>query len=104
MVTLNHHHLPPRLVIDTSHGNSSKDHRLQPVAASDIGAQVAGGQTGIVGVMMESFLVEGRQDLQEKSLLAYGQSITDPCLSWDDTAGVLRELAGATRMRRARNH
>src|SRR5206468_1172069 len=67
--------LPPRLMIDTSHGNSDKDYRRQPLVAHDIGAQVAQGEGGIVGVMMESFISDGRQDLEDSRRLAYGQSI-----------------------------
>ena len=92
--------LPARLMIDCSHGNSGKDHRRQSVVAHDIATQVAGGETAIVGVMMESFLVEGRQDLTAGGTLRYGQSITDACMSWDTTAGVLAELANAVRDRR----
>jgi len=92
--------LPARLMIDCSHGNSSKDHRRQAVVGHDIAGQVAGGETAIVGVMMESFLVEGRQDLTAGGTLRYGQSITDACMGWDTTAGVLAELANAVRERR----
>ncbi len=92
--------LPARLMIDTSHGNSEKDHRRQPAVARDIVAQVAQGETGIFGVMMESFLVEGRQDLRDPAALAYGQSITDACLGWEQTEPVLDELAAAVRARR----
>jgi 3-deoxy-7-phosphoheptulonate synthase len=89
-----------RLMIDTSHGNSDKDHLRQPAVARDIAAQIAQGETGIVGVMMESFLVDGRQDLVDRSRLVYGQSITDACLGWDQTVPVLHELADAVRQRR----
>jgi len=92
--------LPPRLMIDMSHGNSGKDHRRQPVVAKDIAAQVAQGETAIFGVMMESFLVDGRQDLVSPSSLRYGQSITDACMGWDTTVAVLDELARAVRDRR----
>jgi 3-deoxy-7-phosphoheptulonate synthase len=91
---------PPRLMIDTSHGNSDKDYRRQPAIAHDIAEQVAHGQTGIIGLLMESFLVEGRQELVDRSHLVYGQSITDGCMSWDMTVPVLRELAAAARARR----
>jgi 3-deoxy-7-phosphoheptulonate synthase len=91
----------PRLMIDTSHGNSEKDYRRQPQVAKDIAAQVAGGERGIIGVLMESFLVEGRQDLTDPARLVYGQSITDACLSWEMTVPVLHELADAVRARRA---
>jgi 3-deoxy-7-phosphoheptulonate synthase len=68
--------------------------------AREIAAQVAGGRTGIFGVMLESFLVEGRQELREKSALVYGQSITDSCMGWETTLLVLQELAQAVQARR----
>jgi 3-deoxy-7-phosphoheptulonate synthase len=92
--------LPPRVMIDTSHGNSEKDYRRQPLAARDIGAQVAQGEAGIIGVMMESFLVDGRQDLRDPAKLVYGQSITDACMGWETTVPVLQGLADAVRARR----
>jgi 3-deoxy-7-phosphoheptulonate synthase len=92
--------LPPRLMIDTSHGNSEKDYRRQPIVAREIAAQVAQGELGIIGVMMESFLVDGRQDLRDPARLVYGQSVTDACLGWEATVPVLRELAAAVRERR----
>ena len=94
--------LPERLVIDASHDNSGKDHRRQPLVAADVAGQLAAGQRGIVGVMLESFLVAGRQDLDPTRELVYGQSITDACLGWEQTEGVLTELADAVRARRAR--
>ncbi|HEX2071840.1 MAG TPA: 3-deoxy-7-phosphoheptulonate synthase [Thermoleophilaceae bacterium] len=90
--------LPERLVIDASHDNSGKDPDRQPLAAEDIGAQVAAGNRAIVGVMLESFLVAGRQALGGE--LTYGQSITDACMGWDQTVGVLDGLATAVRARR----
>jgi 3-deoxy-7-phosphoheptulonate synthase len=92
--------LPPRLMIDTSHGNSDKDDRRQPLVARDIAAQVAQGEVGIVGAMLESFIVDGRQDLKDPKRLVYGQSITDACMGWETTVPVLRELAAAVRARR----
>jgi 3-deoxy-7-phosphoheptulonate synthase len=92
--------LPRRIMIDTSHGNSGKDHRRQPVAAHDIAEQVVAGERGIMGVLMESFLVDGRQDLVDRASLTYGQSITDACMGWEMTTPVLRELAAAVRARR----
>jgi len=92
--------MPRRLMVDTSHGNSSKDHRRQPVVARDVAEQVANGQEGIVGVLLESFLVDGRQDFVEGSPLVYGQSITDACMGWEMTEPVLRELAASARSRR----
>jgi 3-deoxy-7-phosphoheptulonate synthase len=92
--------LPPRLMIDLSHGNSGKDHRRQPIVAKDIASQVTQGETAIFGVMMESFLVEGRQELVTSSTLRYGQSVTDACMGWDTTVDVLAELAASVRSRR----
>jgi 3-deoxy-7-phosphoheptulonate synthase len=87
-------------MIDTSHGNSEKDYRRQPVAAHTVVEQIAGGEAGIIGMMMESFLVDGRQDLVDRSHLVYGQSITDACMGWEMTVPVLEELAAAVRTRR----
>jgi 3-deoxy-7-phosphoheptulonate synthase len=92
--------LPARLVIDASHDNSGKDPARQAEVAGEIAAQVAGGNEAIVGVMLESFLVEGRQDLQSAKTLAYGQSITDACMSWERSVEVLERLAAAVRARR----
>jgi 3-deoxy-7-phosphoheptulonate synthase len=92
--------LTPRLMIDTSHGNSEKDHRRQPAVAHEISSQVAQGEAGIFGVMMESFLVDGRQDLRDPATLVYGRSITDACISWEWTVPLLEELAEAVRRRR----
>src|SRR5881409_553405 len=93
--------LPPRLMIDTSHGNSDKDYRRQPVAGRDIAEQVAHGEAAIFGVMMESFLVDGRQELRDPAALRYGQSVTDACMGWEMTVPVLAELARAARARRS---
>ncbi len=92
--------LAPRLMVDTSHGNSDKDYRRQPVAAHDLAEQVAHGETAIFGVMMESFLVDGRQDLKNPAALRYGQSVTDACMGWEMTVPVLADLARAVRARR----
>jgi 3-deoxy-7-phosphoheptulonate synthase len=89
--------LPARLMVDMSHGNSGKDHRRQPSVAKEIAAQVAQGDTAIFGVMMESFLVEGRQELATPSTLRYGQSITDACMGWETTVEVLGALGRAVR-------
>jgi 3-deoxy-7-phosphoheptulonate synthase len=91
--------LAERLVIDASHDNSAKDPVKQMLAADLIGDQVAAGNAAIVGVMLESFLVEGRQDLGGDSLV-HGQSITDPCIDWDHTVTALEGLAAAVRTRR----
>lgn len=93
--------LPPRVMIDVSHDNSRKDYRRQPPIAREIAEQVAGGEAGIIGVMMESFLVDGRQELTDPSRLVYGQSITDSCMGWEMTVPVLHELAEAVQARRA---
>jgi 3-deoxy-7-phosphoheptulonate synthase len=93
--------LPERLVIDASHDNSGKDHSRQPGVGGEIAEQVAAGNRAIVGVMLESFLVEGRQDASPGEPLTYGQSITDACMSWETTVGVLDELAAAVQARRA---
>lgn len=93
--------LPERLVIDASHDNSGKDPARQVLAAGEIAEQVAAGNGAIVGVMLESFLVEGRQELGGGGeALVYGQSITDACMDWGATVSVLRRLAGAVRERR----
>ncbi|MEA2148187.1 MAG: 3-deoxy-7-phosphoheptulonate synthase [Solirubrobacteraceae bacterium] len=93
--------LRERVVIDASHDNSAKDHERQPAVAAQIGAQVARGNDAIVGVMLESFLVAGRQEVVDGAGLTYGQSITDACMAWDTTVGVLDELAADVRARRA---
>ncbi len=92
----------PRLMIDCSHGNCGKDPRKQVEVAADVAKQVAAGDGRIVGAMLESHLVEGRQELRAGKPLAYGQSITDPCLGWDATVKVLDGLAAAVRTRRRR--
>ncbi len=92
--------LAERLVIDASHDNSGKDPARQPGVAADVGAQIAGGNRAIVGMMLESFLVFGRQDLGTEVPLTYGQSITDACMDWDTTVEVLGGLAEAARARR----
>jgi len=93
--------LPERVVIDASHGNSEKDPAKQVVAAKSVADQIAGGNEAIVGLMLESFLVAGRQDLNGGEALVYGQSVTDACIDWDATVSLLRELASAVRARRS---
>lgn len=90
----------PQVMIDASHANSGKDPMKQPVVLDDVAGQVAAGDGRITGVMIESHLVSGRQDLGAAPLV-YGQSITDGCLGWDDTAAVLQQLAQAVERRRA---
>jgi 3-deoxy-7-phosphoheptulonate synthase len=95
--------LPPRLMVDCSHGNSGGDHRRQPLVAADVGAQIASGSRGICAVMLESHLVEGRQDIRDgRGGLRYGQSVTDACIGWEATTQVLAKLADAARRRRDR--
>ena len=89
----------PRLMVDASHGNSGKDHRRQAEVAGEIADQVAAGEHGIAGVMLESFLVAGRQEPAPAGL-TYGQSVTDACMSWEVTDGVLDRLAHAASRRR----
>jgi 3-deoxy-7-phosphoheptulonate synthase len=93
--------LPARVMIDLSHDNSGKDPERQPAVAAAVAAQVAAGNDGIVGVMLESFLVAGRQDLGGDQALVYGQSITDGCIGWETTVEVLDGLAEAVRARRS---
>jgi 3-deoxy-7-phosphoheptulonate synthase len=100
LVTLGVAGLPERLVIDASHDNSAKDPEKQFFAAGEIADQIADGNKAIVGMMMESFLVEGRQDLVPGEPLTYGQSITDPCLAWSETTTALERLAAAVEARR----
>ncbi len=93
--------LARRVMVDASHGNSGKDHRRQQAVAADLAGQVRDGELGIIGVMLESFLLAGRQEPGDPAGLAYGQSVTDACLDFETTADVLRGLAGAVRRRRA---
>ncbi len=90
--------LPERVMIDASHDNSGKDPLRQPDIAADVADQVAAGNRAIQGVMVESFLVEGRQDQSDH--MTYGQSITDGCLGWDQTVELLDTLATGVRARR----
>jgi 3-deoxy-7-phosphoheptulonate synthase len=94
--------LTPGVVVDASHGNSRKDHRRQSLVAGDIATRIAAGERGIVGLMLESFLVADRQELVPPPgrALVYGQSVTDACIGWDTTADVLDELAHAIGRRR----
>ncbi|GAA4005751.1 3-deoxy-7-phosphoheptulonate synthase AroG [Comamonas faecalis] len=97
--------LPPRLMVDCSHANSSKQHERQRDVARDIAAQIASGSQSIFGVMVESHLAAGAQKFtpgkDDPNALAYGQSITDACLGWDDSEALLADLAEAVRHRRA---
>jgi 3-deoxy-7-phosphoheptulonate synthase len=93
--------LPERLMIDFSHANSRKDFRRQLEVGEEVGARIAAGDRNVVGVMVESHLQEGRQDLVPGRALVYGQSITDACLGWEDSVPLLERLADAVRRRRA---
>src|SRR5208282_620724 len=83
-----------------SHGNSGKDHRRQPVVAASIAEQVTAGERGLTGVMLESFLQEGRQEPGPPERLTYGQSVTDACMDFETTVAVLDTLSAAVRSRR----
>ena len=87
--------LPAKLMVDCSHANSRKDFKRQMEVAQDIATQIQNGEPNIMGVMVESHLVEGRQN----EPVVYGQSITDACIGWDDTEKLLALLAEANRVR-----
>ena len=92
--------LAQRLMVDFSHGNSRKQYKLQMEVAGDVSAQIAAGEERIVGVMVESHLVEGRQDLSPDKSLDYGKSITDACIGWEDSVALMDVLAKGVRQRR----
>jgi 3-deoxy-7-phosphoheptulonate synthase len=85
---LRNNHLEPRLLIDCSHGNSKKDHRLQPAAFQSVVEQSAEGNSAIAGLMLESHLFSGKQPLGQQ--LLYGVSVTDSCLGWEETESLIR--------------
>lgn len=92
--------LRARIMVDASHANSNKDYRNQPLVLEDVSQQLEAGSQCLFGVMVESHLVDGKQDLIEGQPLTYGQSITDGCIGWDSTLQVLERLALAVRNRR----
>jgi len=92
--------IPSRLMIDFSHGNSSKKPEKQVEVGDDVARQIAGGDGRIFGVMVESHLKAGRQDLVPGKALVYGMSITDGCIGWEESSKLLGVLAGAVRERR----
>lgn len=92
--------LRPRLMIDCSHANSNKQYEQQLDVAADIAEQISAGNNQIIGVMIESHLKAGRQDIVPGQPLTYGQSITDACISWEESIPVLRKLAAAVHKRR----
>ena len=92
--------LPQRVMIDCSHANSNKDYTRQATVCREVATQIAAGNQKIFGVMIESNLVAGAQQLGKGRSLTYGQSVTDACIGWDETHVLLRELAMAVRKRR----
>ncbi len=92
--------LSAAIVVDCSHANSGKDYERQAIVCRDIAGQVAGGETGIVGIMLESHILAGTQKVVPGKPLTYGQSITDACMNWETTAALLDQLAEAVRKRR----
>ena len=96
--------LPPRLMIDASHANSDRRPERQPAVIDDISVQIESGECRVVGVMVESHLVAGRQDLIGGSALVYGQSITDGCIGWDESVHTLERLSRAVEARRQIKH
>ena len=92
--------LPAQIMIDFSHANSSKQFKKQMEVGADVCRQIASGEQAIMGVMIESHLVEGSQSLESGVPLAYGKSITDACIGWEDTDTILRQLADAVKARR----
>lgn len=92
--------LAARLMVDFSHGNSRKQFKLQMEVCDSVAKQISSGEERIMGVMVESHLVEGRQDLSPDKPLTYGQSVTDACINWDDSVAVMEKLAAAVRARR----
>jgi 3-deoxy-7-phosphoheptulonate synthase len=93
--------LPRRIMVDASHGNSGKDHTRQISVAESLSEQLTGGQQGVVGVMLESFLVAGRQNPGNPATLTYGQSVTDACMDISMTTSALETLAASVQARRA---
>ncbi|MDP2571633.1 3-deoxy-7-phosphoheptulonate synthase [Vibrio penaeicida] len=91
--------LPQKLVVDFSHANCQKQHRKQLEVAEDICQQIRSGSDSVAGIMAESFILEGNQSMNDITSLTYGQSITDPCLSWEHTVEMLDMLAEAIKTR-----
>ncbi|MDX6914002.1 3-deoxy-7-phosphoheptulonate synthase AroG [Pectobacterium carotovorum] len=94
--------LTPQVMIDFSHANSSKQFKKQMDVCTDVSGQIAQGDKAIMGVMVESHLVEGNQSLESGEPLVYGRSVTDACIGWEDTESLLRQLASAVRERRSK--
>lgn len=94
--------MPALIMVDASHANSHKDYSRQPEVVEDICQQIEAGDARLFGVMIESHLVGGRQDLEPGRTLVYGQSITDGCVDWDASVALLERLATAVQVRRQR--
>lgn len=94
--------LPANIMIDLSHANSRKQHEAQTQVGEDVAKQIASGDTRIIGTMIESHLVAGRQDVTPNKELVYGQSITDACLGWESSVELIKTLANASKTRRNR--
>ncbi|MGF1763168.1 3-deoxy-7-phosphoheptulonate synthase AroG [Aliivibrio kagoshimensis] len=92
--------LPQKIMIDFSHANSSKKFERQMIVSEDVGSQMANGDNSIFGVMVESHLIEGRQDIVDGKAETYGQSVTDACIGWNDTEKLLKQLADSVTARR----
>lgn len=92
--------LPERLIVDCSHANSGKDHERQVEVGKEVAAQIAAGEQRIFGIMLESNLIGGRQNLVDGKAAVYGQSVTDACMSWEATGDVLQHFAAAVAERR----
>lgn len=95
--------LPPRLMVDLSHGNTQGDFHKQLISGAAVAQQISDGEQRVIGISAESHLVEGRQDLRPGEPLTYGQSITDPCIGWEDSVALLEQFAEAVRTRRSRH-
>ncbi|MFQ5660163.1 MAG: 3-deoxy-7-phosphoheptulonate synthase AroG [Gammaproteobacteria bacterium] len=102
-VELKDANLPARIMVDFSHANSRKQHQQQILVGHDVAGQISRGEKRIFGVMIESHLLAGRQDVVPGKELTYGQSITDACLGWEDTESLIHELATASNKRRLTN-
>ena len=86
--------LATNIMVDCSHANSDKDYRRQSAVAQDVAEQIENGNTSIIGLMLESNLKPGRQDLESRDNLRYGVSITDACIGWQETQALILDLAG----------
>ena len=94
--------LPANIMIDLSHANSRKQYEAQVEVGNEVALQIEKGDKRIIGTMIESHLIGGRQDVKPGQKLVYGQSITDACLGWEETAGLIQRLAEAAHTRRSK--